>query len=95
MGPRRKFILAKFRKIRQIQEIDKFSNFTIILANIWQKLCVASESMLSGQVEGAADFLIQTLAPFHFHFPKLPFRPGNLGLFGALLQPPAPEKKYR
>jgi hypothetical protein len=22
-----------------------------------------------------------------------PFRPGNLGLFGALLQPPAPEKK--
>ena len=48
--------------------------------------------MLPGQEEGAADFLIQTLAPFHFHFPKLPFRPGNLGLFGALLQPHAPEK---
>ena len=35
----------------------------------------------------------RTLAPSLFPFSMFPFRPGNLGLFGALLQPPAPEKK--
>ena len=35
----------------------------------------------------------RTLAPSLFHFSVFPFRPGNLGLFRALLQPPAPEKK--
>ena len=35
----------------------------------------------------------RTLAPSLFPFSVFPFRPGNLGLFGALLQPPAPEKK--
>ena len=49
--------------------------------------------MLLGQEEGAADFLVQTLAPSHFPFSVSSFRPGNLGLFGALLQPHAPEKK--
>ena len=49
--------------------------------------------MLSGQEEGSADLLVQTLAPSYFPFSEFPFRPGNLGLFGALLQSPAPEKK--
>ena len=49
--------------------------------------------MLSGQVEVAADPLVQTLAPSHFPFSEFPFRPGNLGLFGALLQPHVTEKK--
>ena len=49
--------------------------------------------MLPGQEEGAADFLVQTLAPSHFPFSVSSFRPGNLGLFGALLQPHVPEKK--
>ena len=48
--------------------------------------------MLPGQEEGAADFLVQTLAPSHFPFSVSSFRPGNLNLFGALLQPHAPEK---
>ena len=43
--------------------------------------------MLPRQVEGAADLLVQTLAPSHFPFSEFPFRPGNLGLLGALLQP--------
>ena len=47
--------------------------------------------MLPGQEEGAADFLVQTLAPSHFPLSVASFRPGNLGLFGALLQPHAPE----
>ena len=33
--------------------------------------------------------------PLSFPFSVFPFRPGNLGLFGAPLQPPAPEKKIR
>ena len=49
--------------------------------------------MFAGQVEGAADLLVQTLAPSLFPFSVSSFRPGNLGLFGALLQPHAPEKK--
>ena len=49
--------------------------------------------MLPGQDEGAADFLVQTLAPFHFPFSVSSFRPGNLDLFGALLQPPAQERR--
>ena len=49
--------------------------------------------MLPGQDEGAADFLVQTLALSHFPFSVSSFRPGNLNLFGALLQPHAPEKK--
>ena len=48
--------------------------------------------MLPGQEAGAADFLVQTLAPSHFPFSEFSFRPGNIGLFGALLQPHAPEK---
>ena len=47
--------------------------------------------MLPGQEEGAADFLVQTLALSHFPFSVSSFRPGNLGLFGALLQPHAPK----
>ena len=35
----------------------------------------------------------RTLARSLFLFSVFSFRPGNLGLFGALLQPPAPEKK--
>ena len=31
--------------------------------------------------------------PLPFPFSVFPFWPGDLGLFGALLQPPAPEKK--
>ena len=31
--------------------------------------------------------------PLSFPFSVFPFRPGNLGLFGTPLQPPAPEKK--
>ena len=34
--------------------------------------------MLPGQDEGAADFLVQTLAPSHFPFSVSSFRPGNL-----------------
>ena len=34
----------------------------------------------------------RTLAPSLLPFSVFPFRPGNLGLFGALLQPPASEK---
>jgi hypothetical protein len=33
--------------------------------------------------------------PLPFTFSEFPFRPGNLGLFGALLQPPAPEKNQK
>ena len=51
--------------------------------------------MLSGQEEGSADLLVQTLALSYFPFSEFPFRPGNLGLFGALLQPHAPEKKVQ
>ena len=49
----------------------------------------ASSITLPHPEEGAA-LLRGRLSPFLF---GVPFRPGNLGLFGALLQPPAPEKK--
>ena len=58
-------------------------------------LCVASESLLPGQVKGAAGLLVQTLAPSHFPFPEFSFRPRNLYLFRALLQPHAPEKNVK
>ncbi len=35
---------------------------------------------------------ISDACPLSFPFSVFPFRPGNLGLFGAPLQPPAPEK---
>ena len=44
--------------------------------------------MLPGQVDGAADLPVQ-LAPSHLSFSEFSIRPGNLGLFGALLQPHA------
>ena len=48
----------------------------------------ASSITLPHPEEGAA-LLRGRLSP---SFSVFPFRPGNLGLFGALLQPPAPEK---
>ena len=44
-------------------------------------------------MEGAALLLGRLPPPFPFSV--FPFRPGNPGLFGALLQPPAPEKKRK
>ena len=49
----------------------------------------ASSTTIPHPAEGAA-LLCGRLPP---SFSVSPFRPGNLGLFGALLQPPAPEKK--
>ena len=49
----------------------------------------ASSITLPHPEEGAA-LLRGRLPP---SFSVSPFRPGNLGLFGALLQPPAAEKK--
>ena len=69
-----------------------FLKFSFISAPTRVNLCVASESLLPGQVEGAAHLLVQTLAPSHFPLPEFSFRPGNLCLFGTLLQPHAPEK---
>ena len=48
----------------------------------------ASSTTIPHPVEGAA-LLCGRLPP---SFSVSPFRPGNLGLFGALLQPPAPKK---
>ena len=45
-----------------------FLKFSFYLCPTRVNLCVASESMLPGQVERAADILVQTLAPFHSPF---------------------------
>ena len=83
LGPPSKFLVMS----------RTFLKLSFYLCPTRVNLCVASESLLSGQVEGAADLLVQTLAPSHFPFPEFSFRPGNLCLFGTLLQPHAPEKK--
>ena len=45
-----------------------FLKLSFYLCPTRANLCVASESMLPGQVERAADLLVQTLAPSHFPF---------------------------
>ena len=66
-----------------------FLKFPIYLRPTRVNFSTASSTTLPHPEEGAA-LLRGRLSP---SFSVFPFRPGNLGLFGALLQPPAPEKK--
>ena len=58
-------------------------------------LCVASESILPGQEERAADFLVHTLASSNFPFSVSSFRPGNLRLFGSFFNRMGSKKKEK
>ena len=64
-----------------------FLKFPIYLRPTRVNFSTASSTTLPHPEEGAA-LLRGRLSP---SFSVFPFRPGNLGLFGALLQPPAPE----
>merc|ERR1712159_283944 len=66
-----------------------FLKFSISLRPTRVNLSTASSTTIPHPAEGAAH-LCGRLPP---SFSVSPFRPGILGLFGALLQPPAPEKK--
>ena len=66
-----------------------FLKFSIQLRPTRVNFSTASSTTIPHPAEGAA-LLCGRLPP---SFSVSPFRPGNLGLFGALLQPPAPEKK--
>ena len=68
-----------------------FLKFLIYLCPTRVNFSTASSTTFPHQVEGVALLLGRLPPPFPFSV--FPFRPGNLGLFGALLQPPAPEKK--
>ena len=68
-----------------------FLKFLIYLCPTRVNFSTASSTTFPHQVEGAALLLGRLPPPFPFSV--FPFRPGNPGLFGALLQPPAPEKK--
>ena len=68
-----------------------FLKFLTYLCPTRVNFSTASSTTFPHQVEGAALLLGRLPPPFPFSV--FPFRPGNPGLFGALLQPPAPEKK--
>ena len=68
-----------------------FLKFLIYLCPTRVNFSTASSTTFPHQVEGAALLLGRLPPPFPFLV--FPFRPGIPGLFGALLQPPAPEKK--
>ena len=75
----------------------KIGKFWTTHANKWNfdnetarmRYCLTKPSWIFGF--GAVQ---KTLAPSLFPFSEFPFRPGNLGLFGALLQPHAPENVF-
>merc|ERR1712159_793275 len=68
-----------------------FLKFSISLRPTRVNLSTASSTTIPHPAEGAA-LLCGRLPP---SFSVSPFRPGNLGLFGALLQPPAPRKEKK
>ena len=68
-----------------------FLKFPIYLCPTRVNFSTASSITLPHPEEGAA-LLRGRLSP---SFSVFPFRPGILGLFGALLQPPAPEKNAK
>ena len=68
-----------------------FLKFLFYLCPTRVNFCAANSNTFPGQAEGAANPLGRLPPPFSFSV--FPFRPGNLGLFGALLLSPAPEKK--
>ena len=70
-----------------------FLKFLIYLCPTRVNFSTASLTTFPHQVEGAALLLGRLPPPFPFSV--FPFRPGIPGLFGALLQPPAPEKKNK
>ena len=76
-----------FKTPRALSRI--FLKFPIYLCPTRVNFSTASSTTIPHPAEGAA-LLCGRLPP---SFSVSPFRPGNLGLFGALLQPPAPEKK--
>ena len=88
----RKRTLRKTRKrSTPLARSRNFLKFLIYLCPTRVNFSTASSTTFPHQVKGAA--LLLGRSPPSFPFSVFPFRPGNPGLFGALLQPPAPEKK--
>ena len=70
-----------------------FLKFLIYLCPTRVNFSTASSTTFPHQVEGAALLLGRLPPPFPFSV--FLFRPGNPGLFGALLQPPAPKINFK
>ena len=87
-------ILGKSReKLVKLSKNSANMKFLIYLCPTRVNFSTASSTTFPHQGEGAALLLGRLPPPFPFSV--FPFRPGNPGLFGTLLQPPAPEKKKR